>query len=92
MDWAVRDATPGDAASVREVARESWHAAYDEFLGADRVERITDEWYAVADLEGTITDAAERNDVRFLVAAPEPSTGATDTEIGGLRSRGRAPQ
>ena len=65
----VRPATPGDAPIVRDIARESWHAAYDDILGPERVDETTDEWYAVDDLEESIADAAARDDVAFLLAA-----------------------
>ncbi|WP_336343057.1 GNAT family N-acetyltransferase [Halalkalicoccus ordinarius] len=41
----VRQATPEDAESIREIARTSWHAAYDGLLGEETVERTIDEWY-----------------------------------------------
>lgn len=64
----IRPATPSDAETVREVAAESWHAAYDDFLGADAVAETVAEWYAVEGLERAIADAADSEDAVFLVA------------------------
>lgn len=50
----VRPATPGDAPSVRRVARASWHAAHDHVVGEETVERVIEEWYAVEGLEESI--------------------------------------
>ncbi|WP_306053496.1 GNAT family N-acetyltransferase [Natronococcus wangiae] len=63
MTWYIRKATPDAAPVVREIARESWHAAYDEFLGAERVANTVAEWYAIEELE-----AADREDATFLLA------------------------
>ncbi|MFP9192933.1 GNAT family N-acetyltransferase [Natronosalvus vescus] len=54
----IRPATPGDAAAIRSVARASWHAAYDDFLGRETVDAVTDDWYAVDRLRDSI-EAAE---------------------------------
>ncbi len=64
----VRQATTDDIWAVHATARQSWHAAYDDLLGADRVDDIVDEWYAIGDLESSISDASGRADVAFLVA------------------------
>lgn len=71
MTWTVRAATPGAAPIVREIARESWHAAYDEFLGAERVANAVANWYAIDDLEESITEAADHGDATFLLAERE---------------------
>ena len=68
MTPIVRQATVRDAEAVQAVARESWHAAYDDFLGYETVEAIVDDWYEIDGLEESITDATERSDVVFLVA------------------------
>lgn len=65
---SIRPATPRDVPTVRETARESWHAAYDAFLGADTVAETVDEWYARDALEQSVADARERDDAAFLVA------------------------
>ncbi|QFU81477.1 GNAT family N-acetyltransferase [Natronorubrum aibiense] len=75
MTQAVRQATVDDIWAVHATARQSWHAAYDDLLGADRVDDIVDEWYAIGDLESSISDASGRADAVFLVA--EGSDAAT---------------
>lgn len=67
----VRDARPVDAATVRAIARESWHAAYDDIIGADTVDDRVDDWYAADRLAETIDETATRDDASFLVAEPE---------------------
>ncbi|WP_137283978.1 GNAT family N-acetyltransferase [Halorussus salinisoli] len=64
---SVRPATPGDVADVRRVARESWHAAYDDVLGAKTVESVVSDWYDLFDLRQSV----EREDGVFLVAERE---------------------
>ena len=64
MTFEIRSATPVDAEAVREVARESWHAAYDDLLGADSVDSVVDEWY---DPEG-LTRSMDHDGGVFLVA------------------------
>jgi len=50
----VRPAKHDDAAGIRAVARASWHAAYDDFLGPGTVERMIERWYALESLERAI--------------------------------------
>lgn len=52
-----RRATPGDAPAVREVARRSWHAAYDALVGPETVAETVDEWYDPSDLSEQIRAA-----------------------------------
>ena len=68
MSRTIRQATLEDVWAVHETARESWHAAYDDLLGPDRVDDIVDEWYAIGDIESSISEAIDRADARFLVA------------------------
>ncbi len=70
----VRCAVPDDATAIREIARKSWHAAYDSILGAEIVTETIDQWYALEDLRASITEACAREDAVFLVAeeANEP--------------------
>ncbi|ELZ19340.1 N-acetyltransferase GCN5 [Haloterrigena salina JCM 13891] len=68
MSRAVRPATRDDVWAIHQTARESWHAAYDEILGSDRVDEVVDDWYAIGDLESSIDGASKRADVAFLVA------------------------
>ncbi|WP_254765843.1 GNAT family N-acetyltransferase [Salinilacihabitans rarus] len=60
MTRPIRPATTDDAASIRDVARESWHAAYDAFLGEETVEETIDEWYARDQLRESIADDGAR--------------------------------
>lgn len=76
-DIPIRPAKPSDASAVQEVARASWHAAYDDFLGADAVDEMIDEWYGLDDLR----DGIEREDHVFVVAdAAEDTTGGIDPD------------
>jgi ribosomal protein S18 acetylase RimI-like enzyme len=75
----IRPAEASDAPAIRGVARDSWHAAYDDILGAERVDGMVDEWYAVADLETAIVDfvfhvAVSTDDtvIGFANAGPNP--------------------
>ncbi|WP_135852279.1 GNAT family N-acetyltransferase [Halorussus salinus] len=77
MDANVRPATTSDVADVRRVARESWHATYDDLLGPEAVESVVDDWYDLYALR----QSAERDDGVFLVAEREAGSG--DDESGG---------
>ncbi len=68
MTLDVREVVPADAASIREVARESWLAAYDEVLDRETISKTVDDWYAVDDLERSIVEARDRAGATFLVA------------------------
>lgn len=70
----VRYAVPDDATAIREIARKSWHAAYDPILGEETVTETIDQWYARDDLEAAIVEARDREDAVFLIAeeADEP--------------------
>lgn len=70
-DVIVRPAEAGDVADVRRIARESWHAAYDDIVGPDAVESVVSEWYDLTHLRRSV----ERDDGVFLVA----ETDANDT-------------
>jgi ribosomal protein S18 acetylase RimI-like enzyme len=74
----VRRATVDDVWAIHDVARESWHAAYDDVLGAERVDEVVDDWYALGDLESSIADTSGRDDAAFLVAADPPATESGD--------------
>lgn len=41
----IRPATENDREAIRELARETWHATYDE-LDADTIDETVDDWYA----------------------------------------------
>ncbi|ELY68046.1 GNAT family N-acetyltransferase [Natrinema versiforme] len=75
MTRDVRRATVDDVWAVHEVARQSWHAAYDDVLGPETVDEVVDEWYAIGDLESSITEASGRDDAAFLVAENSPTAG-----------------
>jgi len=75
----VRQATVDDIWAVHEIARESWHAAYDDVLGPETVDAIVNEWYAIGDLESAITDTSGRDDAAFLVGADAMETTADST-------------
>jgi len=64
----IRQATVEDVWAVHETARKSWHAAYDELLGPERVDEVVDDWYAIGDIESSIAEATDRNNAAFLVA------------------------
>jgi len=69
----VRPAAPADAAAVQRVARAGWHAAYDDILGAERVEDTVDDWYAA---DAVRRDAAD--DGRPFFVAVDPADGASE--------------
>ncbi len=64
-DYAtIRKTTADDAAAIQSVARTSWHAAYDEFLGEATVEEIVGSWFAP---ENVVADV-NRGERPFFVA------------------------
>jgi len=69
MGHTVRPATPDEARVVASIARESWHAAYDSFLGRETVDAAVDEWYDPEAVAEAIETARSREDVVFLVAS-----------------------
>ncbi|MFC4448830.1 GNAT family N-acetyltransferase [Halorussus aquaticus] len=79
-DTDVRPATTGDVGDVRRVARESWHATYDDILGAEAVESVVDDWYDLFALRQSV----EREDGLFLVAEREGDGGDAETELIGF--------
>ncbi|ELY92932.1 N-acetyltransferase GCN5 [Natrialba hulunbeirensis JCM 10989] len=91
MDWTIRQAPPSAAAIIREIARESWHAAYDEFLGASQVDRMIDDWYELDELESSIANAADQAGASFLVAVPpEDDDPASDKHAGNAENAAAA--
>jgi ribosomal protein S18 acetylase RimI-like enzyme len=60
----VRPATEDDVDAVHRVATAAWHAAYDEVIGADAVDRKLADWYD-PDL---LADSVTREEGYFLVA------------------------
>jgi ribosomal protein S18 acetylase RimI-like enzyme len=53
-DVTIREATHDDVAAIQRVARESWHAAYDDILGAGTVESVVEDWYETERLRESI--------------------------------------
>jgi len=83
----IREATTEDVWAIHETARESWHAAYDDLLSPDRVDEIVNEWYAIGDIESSIAEATDRDDVAFLVAEsidPGPSQSGLGEQCSGF--------
>ena len=60
----IRSATSDDFEAITEVARETWHATYDE-LEPDVIDRTVDDWYTddsmPLEAPGTIVLVAEEN-------------------------------
>ncbi|QLG49076.1 GNAT family N-acetyltransferase [Natrinema halophilum] len=78
MTRAVRQATVDDVWTIHDVARESWHAAYDDILGADRVDEVVADWYAIGDLESAIMGTNGRENAVFLVSEAPPAEEAAE--------------
>lgn len=71
---AIRRADQDEAPAIRAVARASWHAAYDDFLGPDTVEAVIDDWYTLEGLRRSIV----ATDAHVFVAAPTTDSSARD--------------
>lgn len=54
----LRPAHPDDAAAIAAVARDSWHAAYGDFLATVTIDATIDEWYDPADLREHVDEGA----------------------------------
>jgi len=80
----VRQATVDDIWAVHEIARESWHAVYDDVLGSETVDDVVDDWYAIGDLESAMTTTESRDDAAFLVA--ETASNAAAAHEAGCRT------
>lgn len=66
-DVRCQPAKPADVPTIAQLARESWHAAYDDFLGREKVDEVVDEWYNLDSLR----DATENDTHVFVVAIEE---------------------
>lgn len=71
----IRDATPDDADAITAVARASWHAAYDDLLGAETVEETVDSWYDTESLREEIQGVESEGGACFLVAEDDDVVG-----------------
>ncbi len=66
----IRAANPDDAEAIRSVALASWHAAYDDLLGSESVERTVEDWYGIEGLREVI----DRSDHVVRVAETDSIT------------------
>lgn len=64
----LRDARPQDADAIAAVARAAWHAAYDDLLGAETIDRTVDRWYDPSALRAELAGVADAKEEHFLVA------------------------
>ncbi|KDE60063.1 hypothetical protein EL22_12335 [Halostagnicola sp. A56] len=91
----IRSATLEDVPAIRRIASESWHAVYDDILGLETVDALTNKWYAVEGLEESLERVAKRDAGAFLVATrestdegkPANATGATFAATPSSRER-----
>ncbi|MFC4551699.1 MULTISPECIES: GNAT family N-acetyltransferase [Halorussus] len=60
----IREAEPDDVDGLREVARRSLHASYDDVLNDDVIEQAVENWYA----DDQMDDELAEEDVLYLVA------------------------
>lgn len=78
-DVTFRRGRPDDAGSIVAVARDCWHATYDDILGPATVEATLKKWYDIDDIirstetEGHVVEVADANPVvAFAHAGPHP--------------------
>jgi ribosomal protein S18 acetylase RimI-like enzyme len=64
MVFFVRTAGDEDVEAIRALLRETWHATYDGFYGADKVRELTAAWHTAAAIRAQIA----KRDGEFLVA------------------------
>ncbi|HXV31949.1 MAG TPA: GNAT family N-acetyltransferase [Sinorhizobium sp.] len=60
----VRTASERDLEKVRALLVETWHATYDTFYGADKVNELTARWHSIEALKARL----QRRDAEFVVA------------------------
>lgn len=60
----IRPATDADVAGIQRVARQAWHATYDDVLGPADVDRQVSEWYD----DDVVRRQIDRPSVSYLVA------------------------
>jgi len=58
-DARYRPATVADVPGVQRIAREAWHAAYDDILGEETVDAMVDEWYEDDAIEAGVEHEAQ---------------------------------
>lgn len=64
----IRPATADDAERIQQVARESWHAAYGDFLDEATIDETVDAWY---EPEKLIADDITPDDRAIFVAVAD---------------------
>ncbi|MCY4731645.1 GNAT family N-acetyltransferase [Natronomonas gomsonensis] len=67
MSVEIREATADDVAAIRDVARDSWYAAYGGVLDPSTVEGALGEYYAPDLIEAGV----DHDDIAFFVAESE---------------------
>ncbi|MFP4591215.1 MAG: N-acetyltransferase family protein [Halobacteriales archaeon] len=85
---SIREAGPADVEAIGDVAAASWHAAYDDALGSEAVDRQLARWYAPEAVERRLaaTDhhllvaEAGARVVGFAHGAPSPD-GPADAQL-----------
>ncbi|MCA1403102.1 GNAT family N-acetyltransferase [Ensifer sp. IC3342] len=60
----VRTASERDLEKVRALLAETWHATYDTFYGADKVNELTARWHSV----DALRERLRRKNAEFVVA------------------------
>ncbi len=65
---SIRDAAPGDAARIAEVARLSWTDTYRDIFEPAYIDESLARWYAPSDLAASAEASAIAEDRHFLVA------------------------
>ncbi|WP_018239440.1 GNAT family N-acetyltransferase [Ensifer sp. BR816] len=60
----VRTASERDLEKVRALLAETWHATYDTFYGAEKVEELTANWHSMNALRARL----QRKNAEFVVA------------------------
>lgn len=84
---SIRKAKLDDAEEIQTVSRASWHAAYDDILGAETVDTVIDEWYEIDGLRTAIAETifyiAEHDGelVGFVNAGQNPEYGEGTFEL-----------
>lgn len=71
MEMEFREATPADAAAIQRVARAAWHATYEPIIGAEAIEEMLAEWYALEELEASL----RRDDATTVLASEDEVIG-----------------